>query len=124
MWANVRNQKGRILYWISEKKAQVYESFEEKVFEPMLDSITLECRAFGNPLPVIDWYHNEKMIPISTQDKKYLQVSRTVGPFSIASRLNVNPVVLLDSGIYTCKAANMFGSDVASNYMHIKGLLD
>ena len=53
--------------FIAERKARVYESFDEKVYEPKLDSITLECRAFGNPLPVIDWYHNEKMIPIATQ---------------------------------------------------------
>ena len=102
-------------------------SFEEKVYESGKDSVLLECQAYGNPVPYFEWYHNEQKILLndegstSVAGEKFVEVSQVVAPFTVSSRLSMNPVELLDSGVFTCKAANQFGSAVASNYLHVKG---
>ena len=58
---------------------------------------------------------------VQNKGQKFVEVSQNVAPFTVSSRLSLNPVDLWDSGVYTCKAANMFGSGVASNYVHVTG---
>jgi len=80
-------------------------------------SVSLECRADGVPLPDITWLKDGELILASSDEDKY-QITRRVVPEgirpqfseSVISVLNITAVSPSDSGNYTCKAFNSFGS--------------
>ncbi len=100
----------------------VFAGFDEGVYEPNFDSVLLECSALGNPLPIMEWYHNEKKVSVSNE--KYIEVSEIISPFVVRSRISISPLQLRDSGVYTCKASNYYGSTISSNFVHVRGLID
>ena len=75
--------------------------------------IRLNCLFEGEPIPTITWYCNEVLIKpdehwaITTQDDSTI--------------LELNNVVLEDSGIYTCRAVNEAGSATTSANVIVTG---
>ncbi|XP_020610394.1 Down syndrome cell adhesion molecule-like isoform X2 [Orbicella faveolata] len=73
------------------------------------DTVTLSCKADGNPVPTISWTVNGS--PISVRDNSRISFSEN------KQQLTVRNVERTDSGVYRCVASNKFGnatSDAAS----------
>lgn len=75
--------------------------------------VQLECIITGNPYPMVTWYRNDQPIPDSP-DFQY--------------QVNEHKVSLLitvayphDSGLYTCKAENPFGTATSSCSVRVTG---
>lgn len=72
-------------------------------------SVTLDCRADGNPLPDIVWLRNGGVVVSSLTGNKFEVVSSTLpsndGETAV-SMLTVNDLSSQDSGNYTCRASN------------------
>ncbi|KAK3730033.1 hypothetical protein QZH41_009543, partial [Actinostola sp. cb2023] len=64
------------------------------------DSVTLECRAYAQPTPTIQWYKG-----------RYAVVPSRRIATSSRGHLVINAVQQSDTGFYTCVALNIAGSD-------------
>lgn len=60
--------------------------------------VTLICRASGNPVPMVTWYHDQTPVVAGPN----VDISGT--------RLKIKSATPLDSGIYSCMATNIAGS--------------
>ena len=73
------------------------------------DSVTLSCKADGNPVPTISWIINGS--PIDVRGNSRISFSKN------KEQLTIRDVKRTDSGAYRCVASNKFGnatSEVAS----------
>ena len=71
-------------------------------------SVTLTCRTFGAPKPIVKWFHDNDEL--------------TGGRYEITSigDLIINDVKFFDAGDYLCNATNRFGSQHASGSLVVK----
>lgn len=73
------------------------------------DSVTLSCKADGNPVPTVSWTINGS--PIDVRGNSRISFSKD------KQQLTIRDVKRTDSGAYRCVAINKFGnatSDAAS----------
>jgi hypothetical protein len=78
--------------------AQVMISdYEEEIIIDQGDSLELECKGFGDPLPKIHWYRENKLMPDGSNKVQ-------------GERLFYSDVTGKHSGIYTCSGDNGFGT--------------
>jgi hypothetical protein len=83
---------------------------KEEIIARLDDSITLECRANGQPTPRIQWYKGRyAVIP-----------SRRIATSS-RGHLIINAVQRSDTGFYTCVALNVVGSDSITVSFSVQG---
>ena len=71
-------------------------------------SVTLSCRTFGAPKPIVKWFHDNDEL--------------TGGRYDITplGDLIINDVKFFDAGDYLCNATNKFGWQVASGSLVVK----
>lgn len=74
---------------------------------------TLNCKAEGNPKPVVTWYRNGRKVVTSEQDPSShrLLLDDQLFFLRIIHNKNNKP----DIGVYYCKATNIHGSVVSRN---------
>lgn len=80
----------------------------------MDNELILECRIRGQPLPVITWLKDDKLIEDNRYHAQYLADG--------VCRLTINSPVPSDSGKYTCKAENSVWSDQISHVVNFTGI--
>lgn len=71
-------------------------------------SVTLSCRTFGAPKPIVKWFHDNDEL--------------TGGRYEITTQgdLVINDVKFFDAGDYLCNATNKFGWQSASGSLVVK----
>ena len=74
------------------------------------DSVTLECRAYAQPTPTIQWYKG-----------RYAVVPSRRIATSSRGHLVINAVQQSDTGFYTCVALNIAGSDSVRVSFSVQG---
>ncbi|KAG8434665.1 hypothetical protein GDO86_012867 [Hymenochirus boettgeri] len=85
---------------------------------------TLNCRAEGNPKPIIEWRRNGENVETSTDDKAQRSFEQLPEGSLFFFRLNQRKGKS-DEGIYTCVARNPLGEAVSRNAsLTIAGLKD
>ncbi|KAG7232573.1 hypothetical protein INR49_008369, partial [Caranx melampygus] len=79
-------------------------------------SVSLHCRAFGEPEPEIYWVtpSGDRVLPGSVSDKYYMHPEGTFDIYDTSE---------LEAGSYTCIAHNMVGADLKSVTVVVDGLL-
>ncbi|XP_015201002.1 palladin isoform X1 [Lepisosteus oculatus] len=75
--------------------------------------VQLECRAAGNPEPLVKWYCEGKELHNSPD----IQISQDVDLHTLV----ITEAFEDDTGRYTCVASNSFGSDNTSAEVYIEG---
>lgn len=72
-------------------------------------SVTLTCRVFGAPKPLVRWLRNNQEL--------------TGGRFKVLDNgdLEIRDVAQVDAGSYICDARNKFGNDSAHGTLTVKG---
>ena len=73
--------------------------------------ITFTCVAIGVPTPTFSWLRENQTL---VQTSRILPVGQT---------LRISNVALGDQGVYTCQVRNVAGSDSASAYLIVFGML-
>ncbi|XP_067643570.1 fibroblast growth factor receptor homolog 1 [Eurosta solidaginis] len=71
----------------------------ENVTQALDSLVQLSCPAFGNPLPIITWWHNNTKMDLTSirfRLKKWTLFIEQLAPG--------------DAGVYTCKVSNKFGT--------------
>ena len=77
------------------------------------ETVSLECRADGLPIPFVVWLKNDRLV-LNSQDKIQIQTNRTSRGLrtilndSVSSVLTIMNLSPSDSGVYKCRAANTF----------------
>ncbi|XP_075252663.1 cell adhesion molecule DSCAM-like isoform X5 [Convolutriloba macropyga] len=130
---------GRIQVVLREMKAEITGVFGAKIASPR-SQVTLECTAFGSPLPTVNWFKNFKPIyptnydfltdysssssakdnSPSNSDKMNFRTI-TMSAYSVKSAITFPKVHLTDSAFYTCKASNKAGQDEYTEKVFVKG---
>ena len=120
-------------------KAEITGVFGAKIASPR-SQVTLECTAFGSPLPTVNWFKNFKPIyptnydfltdysssssakdnSPSNSDKMNFRTI-TMSAYSVKSAITFPKVHLTDSAFYTCKASNKAGQDEYTEKVFVKG---
>lgn len=77
-------------------------------------SVTLHCRAFGEPEPEIYWVTpaGDRVLPNSVSDKHYMHPEGTFDIYDTTER---------EAGLYTCVAHNLVGADLKSVLVVVDG---
>ncbi|XP_010881515.1 leucine-rich repeat neuronal protein 3 [Esox lucius] len=77
-------------------------------------SVTLHCRAFGEPEPDIYWVtpSGNRVLPNSVSDKYYVHPEGTFGIYDTTRH---------EAGLYTCVAHNLIGADLKSVLVVVDG---
>lgn len=72
-------------------------------------SVTLRCRVFGAPRPLVRWLKNNQEL--------------TGGRYKTLENgdLEIRDVRFADAGVYVCDARNRFGNDTAGGTLVVKG---
>ncbi|XP_050334884.1 fibroblast growth factor receptor homolog 1 [Bactrocera neohumeralis] len=98
---NVNSTALKIIHLPSPGPPQFQQSDKllDSIQQPIGSFVQLSCPALGNPLPVITWFHDAtrmNLTPLRFRLKKW--------------SLFIDHLTTADSGIYTCKINNKFGS--------------
>lgn len=77
-------------------------------------SVSLHCRAFGEPEPEIYWVmpSGQRILPGSVSNRYYMQPDGTV---------EINDATWQEAGSYTCIARNLVGADLKSVLVSVDG---
>ncbi|XP_061570726.1 leucine-rich repeat neuronal protein 3 [Cololabis saira] len=77
-------------------------------------SVSLHCRAFGEPEPDIYWItpSGTRILPNTVSDKFYMHPEGTFDIYDITER---------EAGVYTCVAHNLVGADLKSVSVEVNG---
>lgn len=104
-----------VLTTMSASTAQLMPRIEQNPMASVVvnvsDPVTLECRASGEPRPVISWYKDGQLLDIA-KDNHYTLI-RNSDLFIISARVGRND--RSDSATYYCKATNPHGQATSSN---------
>ena len=79
------------------------------------DSVTLSCKADGNPVPTISWTINGSQMDVRGNPRISFSKNK--------QQLTISDMKRTDTGTYRCVASNKFGnatSDAASLDIHCK----
>ena len=75
-------------------------------------TVSVVCRASGFPVPTITWIktaiNGSETELISSSDN--YNITQQVNGVTLASSLTIVPTNILDTGNYSCRAVNVFGS--------------
>jgi len=96
----------RLLLFIDQPTITVQPQAHEKTEG---DTVTLSCKADGNPVPTISWTVNGSPIDVRGNSR--------ISFLENKQQLTIRNVERTDSGVYRCVASNKFGnatSDAAS----------
>ena len=77
------------------------------------EPVTLNCKASGEPEPIIDWYKDG--VPVSTAPNDPLSHRIILPDGSLFFLRAVHGRKEMDSGIYNCIASNIVGSAFSRN---------
>ncbi|XP_017472680.1 PREDICTED: fibroblast growth factor receptor homolog 1-like [Rhagoletis zephyria] len=80
--------------------------------QPLGSFVQFSCPAMGNPLPIITWWHNNTRMDMTSLRFRLKKWSLFIEHLSI-----------IDTGSYTCKISNKFGTIEHSTRLHIVGQL-
>lgn len=79
-------------------------------------SVSLHCRAFGEPEPELYWVipSGDRFLPGSVSDKHYMHPEGTLDIYDVTEQ---------DGGSYTCTAHNIVGADLQSVMLTVDGYI-
>ena len=89
------------------------------LLENETNSVTFNCQATGEPVPIISWYFNDDMINVSDTSK--YNITSSVNETSVESLLTIANAQSSDIGTYTCYPKNILGTDRSSGTLTING---
>ena len=76
-------------------------------------SITFQCVINAWPIPAITWFKNGGPLPLRSKLRNVTNNRETT------SHLEIEDANLLDAGNYSCKAENMFGTEMVHMVLEI-----
>ena len=76
-------------------------------------SAVLQCLAHGYPVPKINWYHNDKIIPSGNALKFILENNNSI--------LRISTMSHKESGVYRCEAVNVYGKSRMETEVNVFG---
>ena len=82
------------------------------------DTVYFNCRAFGEPVPTINWLFNG--IPVTNMDRYSMSQSSSQSNVGNSTLMILN-VQSSDVGTYTCKAINVLASNESSGILTVNG---
>lgn len=104
----------------TEERPELRERFYSKNFNPG-SVITLKCSASGSPLPLIRWFHYNKLLSESSYLYRKPVIDYTSSKGLVTSYLNITNINIEDGGIYSCEAVNELGISKHFAFIHILG---
>jgi len=76
------------------------------------ETIRLKCEISGNPIPHYTWYQENRQV--TERDKRF-----QVRPTEWGSKMRISNLVPSDSGFYTCRGQNHYGTESTTGYLHV-----
>ena len=107
-----------IIYCIYVVQSEIIDKVNN-LLENETNSVTFNCQATGEPVPIISWYFNDDMINVSDTSKYNLTSS--VNGTSVESLLTIANAQSSDVGTYTCYPKNILGTDRSSGILTVNG---
>ena len=94
--------------------------FREEVLQPG-PTVSLKCKATGNPVPEIIWELDNKKVT-SSERTHVGQFAGGAGTNEVVSHLNISSVHSNDGGLYKCTAVSKVGTASHAARLNIHGL--
>ena len=85
------------------------------------DETTASCGWTGSPDPVITWYKDDSPLRVEELPAR-IRITMSNDGDIFQSSLQIENVMLSDTGVYACNVSNPVGTEVQLNRLEVQGL--